>query len=98
MTIYKSLTLVVTTMINTKEENKRQGNNIKEGTNKFLNNQRQQLENTTSTISETTNRFNENVNEYQRSNNEIVEKSIDTAKTDINKKLSIQCNQSQTIM
>jgi len=79
MTIYKSLTLIVTTMINTKEENKRQGNNIKEGTNEFLDNQRQQLENTTSTISETTNRFNENVNEYQRSNNEIVEKSIDTA-------------------
>ena len=35
-------------MINVKEENKIQSNNIKEGTNEFLDNQRQQIENTTS--------------------------------------------------
>ena len=69
-------------MVNIEKEenkNKQTNNSIKEGTNKFLYNQRQQLENTTSTISETTNRFNENVNDYQRSNKEIIEKSIDTA-------------------
>jgi sugar-specific transcriptional regulator TrmB len=62
-------------MVNVKEENKKQSNNIKEETNKFLDNQRQQLENTTSTISESTN----NINEYQRSNKEILDKSIDTS-------------------
>jgi hypothetical protein len=40
-------------MVNVKEENKRQSNNIKEWTNRLLDNQRQQLENTTSTFSET---------------------------------------------
>ena len=39
-------------MTNLKDENKRQSNNIKEDTNEFLDNQRQQLENTTSAISE----------------------------------------------
>jgi hypothetical protein len=68
-------------MVNVKEENKnKQSNNIKEETNKFLDNQRQQLENTTtSTISETTNKFNNNINEYQETNKAILEKSIDTS-------------------
>jgi hypothetical protein len=68
-------------MVNVKEENKnKQSNNIKEETNKFLDNQRQQLENTTtSTISETTNKFNNNINEYQKTNKAILEKSIDTS-------------------
>ncbi|MDF2738348.1 MAG: hypothetical protein K0S93_2208 [Nitrososphaeraceae archaeon] len=66
-------------MVNVKEENKRQSNNIKEGTNKFLDNQRQQLENTTSTISETTNNINENINEYQNINNKVLEKSFELA-------------------
>ena len=44
-------------MINVKEENKRQSNNIKEGTNEFLDNQRQQFENTTSNVSELTNKI-----------------------------------------
>jgi hypothetical protein len=67
-------------MINVKEENKnKQNSNIKEGTNEFLNNQRQQLENTTSTISESTNKINDNINEYQRINKEIFEKNIDTS-------------------
>ena len=43
-------------MVNLKEENKVQSNNIKEDTKEFLDNQRQQLANTTSTISETTNK------------------------------------------
>ena len=51
--------------------------NVKEKTNEFLDNQRQQLENTTSTISETTNNINENINEYQRTNNKIFEKSFE---------------------
>ena len=62
-------------MVNVKEENKKQSNNIKEETNKFLDNQRHQLENTTSTISESTN----NINEYQKTNKAILEKSIDTS-------------------
>ena len=41
-------------MINVKEESKSQSNNIKEGTNEFLDNQRQQFENTTSNVSELT--------------------------------------------
>ena len=40
-------------MINVKEENKRQSNNIKIGTNEFLD-KRQQFENTTSNISKLT--------------------------------------------
>ena len=39
-------------MVNLKDENKKQSEIIKEGTKKFLDNQRQQLENTTSNISE----------------------------------------------
>ena len=53
--------------------------NVKEKTNEFLDNQRQQLENTTSTISETTNNINENINEYQRTNSKIFEKSFELA-------------------
>ena len=53
--------------------------NVKEKTNEFLDNQRQQLENTTSTISETTNNINENINEYQKTNNKIFEKSFELA-------------------
>ena len=53
--------------------------NVKEKTNEFRDNQRQQLENTTSTISETTNNINENINEYQRTNNKIFEKSFELA-------------------
>ena len=54
--------------------------NLKEETNEFLDNQRQQLANTTSTISETTNSIdNNNINEYQRTNREILEKTIELA-------------------
>ena len=66
-------------MVNLKEENKVQSNNIKEDTKEFLDNQRQQLANTTSTISETTNKINNNINEYQRTNRAILEKSIELA-------------------
>ena len=66
-------------MVNLKEENKVQSNNIKEDTKEFLDNQRQQLANTTSTISETTNNINNNINEYQRINRAILEKSIELA-------------------
>ena len=66
-------------MVNLKEENKVQSNNIKEETKEFLDNQRQQLANTTSTISEKTNSINNNINEYQRINRVILEKSIELA-------------------
>ena len=57
--------ILVNTMVNLREENKVQGNNIKEETTEYLDNQRQELSNTTSTISETTNIINNNINEYQ---------------------------------
>lgn len=57
--------ILVNTMVNLREENKLQGNNIKEETTEYLDNQRQELSNTTSTISETTNIINNNINEYQ---------------------------------
>src|ERR671921_2469467 len=66
-------------MVNLKEENKVQSNNIKEETKEFLDHQRQQLANTTSTISDTTNKINNNINEYQRTNRAILEKSIELA-------------------
>jgi hypothetical protein len=67
-------------MVNVKEENKKQSNNItNEGTNEYSDNQRQQLENTVSNISNITNRSNENINDYQQTNKAIFEKSIDTA-------------------
>ena len=66
-------------MVNVKEENKRQSNNIKEWKNRFLDNQRQQLENTTSTFSETTNKINNNINQYQETNRAILDKNIDRA-------------------
>jgi hypothetical protein len=65
-------------MINVKEENKnKQSNSLKEQTEEFLDNQRQQLENTISTISESTktNKINNNINEYQTENKAILEKS-----------------------
>jgi len=65
-------------MSNLKDENRKQSNTIKEGTEKFLDQQRQQIENTTSNISSTTNKVNDNFNKYQRTNNEIIEKGIDT--------------------
>jgi hypothetical protein len=66
-------------MVNLKEENKVQSNNIKEETKEFLDHQRQQLANTTSTISETSNSTNNNINEYQQTNRAILEKSIELA-------------------
>ena len=65
-------------MTNLKNENKTVNNDIKEETEKFLDQQRQQIENTTSNISSTTNKVNDNFNKYQRTNNEIIEKGIDT--------------------
>ena len=67
-------------MINVKEENKnKQSNDTKDETSKFLDSQRQQLENTTSTISQTTNKINDNVNQYQETNKAILEKNVDTS-------------------
>lgn len=71
--------ILVNTMVNLREENKVQSNNIKEETTEYLDNQRQELSNTTSTISKTTNIINNNINEYQIINREILEKSIDLA-------------------
>jgi enoyl-CoA hydratase/carnithine racemase len=55
-------------MTNTKDENKKQNNTLKEkeGTKEFLDNQTQEIKNTTTTISNTSNRINENINEYQK--------------------------------
>ena len=58
-------------MTNLKNENKTVNNDIKEGTEKFLDQQRQQIENTTSNISDTTNKVTNSVNEYQQTNNLI---------------------------
>ena len=65
-------------MSNLKDENKKQSNTVKEGTEKYLDQQRQQIGNTTSNISSTINKVNDNFNEYQRTNNEIIEKGSDT--------------------
>ena len=64
-------------MTNLEKETKKQSNNIKEETGKFLDQQRQQIENTTSTISDTTNKVTNNVNQYQQTNREILNKNID---------------------
>jgi hypothetical protein len=66
-------------MTNLENENKRVNNNIKEGTEKFLDQQRQQIANTTSNISDTTNKVTNSVNEYQQTNKAILDKSIDTS-------------------
>jgi hypothetical protein len=54
------------------KENKKQNNTIDERTEKFLDQQNQQLKNTT-------NNFDKNINEYQRTTNEIINKNIDVA-------------------
>src|SRR5687767_9896128 len=66
-------------MTNLENENKKQSNNIKEETGKFLDQQKQQIANTTSNISDTTNKVTNNVNEYQQANRAILDKSIDTS-------------------
>jgi hypothetical protein len=66
-------------MTNFENENKKQRNNVKEETGKFLDQQRQQIANTTSNISDTTNKITNNVNEYQQANRAILDKSIDTS-------------------
>lgn len=48
-------------MSNLKDENKKQSNTIKEETEHFLNQQKQQIANTTSNISNITNRVNDNL-------------------------------------
>ena len=66
-------------MTNLENENKKQSNNTKEETGKFLDQQRQQTENTVSNISDTTNKVTNSVNEYQQTNRAILDKSIDTS-------------------
>ena len=66
-------------MTNLENEIKKQSNNTKEETGKFLDQQRQQIANTTSNISDTTNKVTNSVNEYQQTNKEILDKSIDTS-------------------
>ena len=55
-------------MTNLENENKKQSNNIKEETGKFLDQQRQQIANTTSNISDTTHKVTNSVNEYRQTN------------------------------
>ena len=71
--------ITVINISNLKDENRKQSNTIKEGTEKFLDQQRQQIENTTSNISDTTNKLTNSVNEYQQTNKAILDKSIDTS-------------------
>jgi len=52
---------------------------VKEKTNKFLDNQTQQIKNKTSTISETTNKINDNINQNQDTHKIYLEKNINTA-------------------
>ena len=66
-------------MTNLEIENKKQSNNTKEETGKFLDQQRHQIANTTSNISDTTNKVTNSVNEYQQTNKAILDKSIDTS-------------------
>ena len=66
-------------MTNLENEIKKQSNNTKEETGKFLDQQRQQIANTTSNISDTTNKITNSVNEYQQTNRAILDKSIDTS-------------------
>ena len=66
-------------MTNLENEIKKQSNNTKEETSKFLDQQRQQIANTTSNISDTTDKVTNSVNEYQQTNRAILDKSIDTS-------------------
>ena len=66
-------------MTNLENEIKKQSNNTKEETSKFLDQQRQQIANTTSNISDTTNKVTNSINEYQQTNRAILDKSIDTS-------------------
>ena len=66
-------------MTNTENENKKQSNTTKEEAGKFLDQQRQQIENTVSNISDTTNKVTNSVNEYQQTNREILDKNIDSS-------------------
>ena|SRR5215208_2344586 len=66
-------------MTNLENENKKQSNSLKEETGKFLDQQRQQIENTTSNISDITNKVTNSVNEYQQTNRAILDKSIDAS-------------------
>ena len=66
-------------MSNLEKENKKQSNHTKEETGKFLDQQRQQIENTTSNISDTTNKVTNSVNEYQQTNRAILDKNIDAS-------------------
>ncbi|HEX6647141.1 MAG TPA: hypothetical protein VF047_08175 [Nitrososphaeraceae archaeon] len=71
--------MLVNNMTNLQNENKKVNNDLKEGTKKFLDQQRQQIENTTSNLSDTTNQVTNSVNEYQLTNKAILDKSIDTS-------------------
>ena len=66
-------------MTNLENEIKKQSNNTKEETSKYLDQQRQQIANTTSNISDTTNKVTNSVHEYQQTNKSILDKSIDTS-------------------
>jgi ABC-type transporter Mla subunit MlaD len=68
-------------MTSLESENKKQSNNTKEGTGKFLDQQRQQIENTASNISDTSNKVTNSVNDYQQTNRAILDKSIDASNT-----------------
>ena len=71
--------LSVNNMTNLENEIKKQSNNTKEETGKFLDQQRQQITNTTSNISDTTNKVTNSVNDFQQTNRANLDKSIDTS-------------------
>ena len=84
-------------MTNLENENKKQSNIIKEETGKFLDQQRQQIENTTSTISDTTNKLLIMLMNTNRQTERFLIKVL-MHQTNINKKLLKQFNQSLTIL
>ncbi|HJT84069.1 MAG TPA: hypothetical protein VJ697_06265, partial [Nitrososphaeraceae archaeon] len=67
---------------------------VKEKTNKYLDNQTQQIKNKTSTISETTNKINNNINQNQDINKAYLDKNINTAANNFQQ---VTTNTSQSI-
>ncbi len=79
----------MTNMSNLKDENKKQSNNIKEGTENFLDQQKQQMANTTSNISNTKNKKKQIMKSLRK---------VLILRININKKPLTQFNQSQTTL
>ena len=84
-------------MTNLENEIKKQSNNTKGETGKFLDQQRQQIVNTTSNISDTTNKVTNSVNEYHRQTKRFLIIVL-IHQTNTNKRALTQFNQLQIIL